>query len=611
MAGMRSDIPVGASIGDAPAPEPAPVPVLIVDDDRDIRMVMEEVLASPDRELVFAESGEEALRLLRNLTPAAILLDVRMGGMSGFEVARLIRGRTRLASTPIVFMTGVSTDELAVEQGYRLGAVDYLLKPFIPEVLESKVAAFCTLARQRQILETQRDQLAAAETRLKEANSQLARLATTDVLTGLGNRALFDEVMQTTHDRESRTNGSYAVMMIDLDGFKQVNDTLGHAAGDQVLTGVGERLRAGIRTYDLAFRLGGDEFCVLIPGIDPGRDILSFGRRLGESLGLPHIVTPGVEVVVPASIGIAMFDRDHPVSPAKLLSRADSAMYRAKAEHTGCRIDGEDVNAGAARELAHEHAIAEAINSARASVRFRPIVELDSTNVCGLDALPWLAAEDVSGTFTDSGLSGSPDPALIRDLSRVVFEEALKQWPSVRHQVGQGQDPSLGLHVDHRAWVGPDLLEFVTGQIEAGSVEAPEITLWISEHAVPLAGAELLSAIRGLSRLGVRIGIDRVGTAFPLVALGRWPVSLLRTDASLLTASNAQPLAATAGLAGACGIVAIGCGVSTPEQLQLLRECGFAIGQGDLLGEHITSNHALPPIGHDVPRIGADGEASS
>lgn len=607
---MRSDVSVGASI-DAALAEPAPVPVLIVDDDRDIRLVMEEVLASPDRELVFAESGEEALRLLRNLTPAAILLDVRMEGMSGFEVARLIRGRTRLASTPIVFMTGVSTDELAVEQGYKLGAVDYLLKPFIPEVLESKVAAFCTLARQRQVLENQRDQLTAAETRLKEANGELARLATTDVLTGLGNRALFDDVLQTTHDRESRTNGGYAAMMIDLDGFKAVNDTLGHAAGDQVLAGVGERLRVGIRTYDLAFRLGGDEFCVLIPGIEPGRDILSFGRRLGESLALPHVVAPGVEVVVPASIGIAMFDPDHPVSPAALMSRADSAMYQAKAEHSGCRIDGEDVNIGAARELEHERAVAEAIGSARASVRFRAIVELDSGNVCGLDALPWLADEDFAGTFADSGLAGSPDPVLLRDLSRVVFEEALRQWASVRDQVGQGQDPSLGLHVDYRAWVGPDLLEFLTGQIETGHVEAPEITLWVPEHAVPLAGAELLATIQELSRMGVRIGIDQVGRAFPLMSLGQWPVSLVRTGAALLTARNAQPLAAVAGLAGACGIVAIGCGVSTPEQLQLLRECGFTIGQGELLGELIASDQATPPPAHTGSRMGADREAST
>lgn len=218
------------------------VTVLIVDDDPNIRLIMDEILTAGDRTLVFADSGEAALRVLRQLTPAAILLDVHMAGMSGFETARLIRGRPRLSGIPIVFMTGVSTNELAVEKGYQLGAVDYLLKPIIPEVLESKVAAFCTLAQQRQLLESQRDKLKVAETRLQEANNALRRLATTDALTGLGNRAHFDEELRALHERSIRTNAGYAVLMVDLNRFKQVNDEHGHAAGDRVLINVAARL---------------------------------------------------------------------------------------------------------------------------------------------------------------------------------------------------------------------------------------------------------------------------------------------------------------------------------------------------------------------------------
>ena len=573
---------------DETSPGETTVPVLIVDDDPHIKLVMEEVLASDNRELVFANSGEDALRILRHLTPAAILLDVHMGGMSGFETAKLIRGRSRLASTPIVFMTGVSTDELAMEQGYSLGAVDYLLKPIIPEVLASKVEAFCTLARQRQELEDRWDKLAVTEMHLEQANAQLAHLASTDTLTGLSNRSEFDSVLAETHERASSGGQSYAIVMIDLDGFKQVNDTWGHLAGDQVLAEVGRRIQASTRGPDAAFRLGGDEFCLLIPGIAQGPDISSFAYRLGESLRRAHSVAPSAEIVVPGSIGIAIFEPDNPQSAQSLLSRADAAMYAAKAAHSGYRIDrcgeGSDSDVAAVRELARQRRTAAVIAAARESLRFKPIIELNTGCVVGLDAVAWVADQS-PGDASDSSADHPTDADSIAMAYRAVFGAALNSWSSPQQAAKDCGRPFLGLSTAECHWVGPDLMDLVTGRIERGGIAADDIVLWLAESALALLAPGLTTALHDLNRLGVRIGIDKIGAAFPLLALGQWPVSLVRIDPVMLDTRNTAALACTVGLAAAGGLAAVGAEVSTPDQLELLRQSGYTLAQGPMLGE--------------------------
>lgn len=586
---------------DEASPGDTAVPVLIVDDDPNIRLVMEEVLARDGRKLVFANSGEDALRILRHLTPAAILLDVHMGGMSGFETAKLIRGRSRLASTPIVFMTGVSTDELAMEQGYSLGAVDYLLKPIIPEVLESKVEAFCTLARQRQELEDRWDKLAVTEMHLEEANAALAHLASTDTLTGLKNRSEFDSVLAGTADRASRAGQSYAIVMIDLDGFKQVNDTWGHLVGDQVLAEVGRRIQASTRSPDAAFRLGGDEFCLLIPGIAQGPDISSFAYRLAESLRRPHTLAPETEVVVPGSIGIAIFEPDHPQAAQALLSRADAAMYAAKADHSGCRIDrtdaGSDSEAVAMRELARQRRTAAIVAAARESLRFRPVVDVETGCVVGLDALAWGAATP-NGDESDPGADHPEDADSVAMANRAIFGAALNSWNSPPQPTPGCRRPFLGLSATQCLWVGPDLTELISSRVEHGAVAADDIVLWLDESAFPLLPAGLTNALRDLGRLGVRIGIDHVGTALPLIALGQLPVALLRIDPAMLDTRNSKALACTVGLAAAGGLFLVGADVSTPDQLELLRQSGYTLAQGDLLGKPSpTMNAAVNATG--------------
>lgn len=308
------------------------VDVLVVDDDPNSRLLVEDLLAADDRNLHFAQSGGEALRLLRRVTPAVILLDVELGDMSGFEVATLCRSNERLSSVPIVFITGHAFDDDSMAAGYDLGAIDYLSKPIVPPILMSKVAALCTLAHQMKLISDQRDQLETARRELQEANRELERLAATDPLTGLANRRHFITSLAAQRARQERSGGALAVAMLDLDGFKAVNDLHGHALGDEILVRTSRRLRAAVRPYDIVARLGGDEFAIVLDQFEDPQDIRGVADRLRRELEEPHRLPDDCVIEAPASIGIVDVLPGSIAGVDEILAEADRAMYRSKAD---------------------------------------------------------------------------------------------------------------------------------------------------------------------------------------------------------------------------------------------------------------------------------------
>jgi diguanylate cyclase (GGDEF)-like protein len=325
---------------EAPTEPIDPVVVMVIDDDPNANLLIGDLLAEPGRELVFAASGTAALRLLRKQTPAVILLDVNLGDMTGFELAGLVRANPRLATTPILFVTGYAFNDDAMSAGYDLGAVDYLSKPVVPQILQSKVNVFCQLARQLKEIERQRDRLRVIEQQLSEANASLQLLASTDPLTSLMNRRQLMISLAAVRAHQRRSGRNHGVAVIDLNGFKGVNDTLGHAAGDEVLVQAAERLRSIARPYDLVARLGGDEFCVVVQEIDDDDDLARMGERIHEALAADYQLSDGRHVATPGSVGLALHDASRDVSTDQILAAADRAMYEAKAAGGGLVISG-------------------------------------------------------------------------------------------------------------------------------------------------------------------------------------------------------------------------------------------------------------------------------
>ncbi|AGG87785.1 MULTISPECIES: diguanylate cyclase [Rhodanobacter] len=315
--------------------------ILIVDDTAANLVAMRRLLARSGAELFEARSGNEALALCLDHEFALILLDVNMPDMDGFEVAALLGEAEHLRDTPIIFVTAAYVDDMNRLKGYRSGAVDYIAKPINDVILQSKVRVFLELYAARMKLQQARDELAERNQQLSReiAERQLIEAmvrhqASHDPLTGLPNRILFHDRLHGAIQRANRHQSQFALASIDIDGFKHVNDSHGHAAGDALLQEIAARLSAHLRSNDTVARLGGDEFALVLEEIDDPRTALRLCEKICAALGEPYALwvngTPA-EVRVGASIGIAPYaPNEQADADERLMQAADRAMYAAK-----------------------------------------------------------------------------------------------------------------------------------------------------------------------------------------------------------------------------------------------------------------------------------------
>jgi diguanylate cyclase (GGDEF)-like protein len=309
--------------------------ILVVDDTPANLVAMRHLLARTHAELVTVDSGNEALAACLEHDFALILLDVQMPGMDGFEVAEILSGEEATRDVPIIFVTAAFSDDFNRLRGYRSGAVDYIAKPIDDFILRSKVQVFLDLHQTRLRLERTLEDIFALNRRLADESAERERLAALarhqaqhDALTGLPNRRQFMAAL------EARLADAQALTLIyvDIDGFKPVNDTWGHPAGDALLVAIAGRLQGAIRDSDLCARLGGDEFALLIGGGE-GEHILALADKLLAVLARPfqldRVGGAAITVEVGGSLGIAHAPR-HGSDLETLVHAADAALYAAK-----------------------------------------------------------------------------------------------------------------------------------------------------------------------------------------------------------------------------------------------------------------------------------------
>ena len=324
--------------------------ILVVDDTTANLVAMRRLLAHSGAQILEASSGNEALALCLDHQFALILLDVNMPDMDGFEVAALLGETEHLRDTPIIFVTAAYADDLNKLKGYRSGAVDYIAKPINDVILQSKVRVFLELYAARAELQqalgdlSERNQQLVVEIAERQRVEALVRhQASHDLLTGLPNRMLARDRLHSAIQRANRHRGGFALACLDIDGFKSVNDTHGHAAGDALLQQIAARLTAELRSNDTVARLGGDEFALILEDIDDPQRALQLCRKLCAALGQPYALSVGghtVEVRIGASIGIAPYvPGDRPDAGEQLILAADRAMYEVKRHgKNGCLL---------------------------------------------------------------------------------------------------------------------------------------------------------------------------------------------------------------------------------------------------------------------------------
>jgi diguanylate cyclase (GGDEF)-like protein len=313
--------------------------ILIVDDTATNLVAMRRLLAHAGAELYEASSGNQALALCLDHEFALILLDVNMPDMDGFEVASLLSQDEQLRETPIIFVTAAYADDLNRLKAYRSGAVDYIAKPVNDVVLQSKVRVFLELYAARVKLEQMLEELTERNDQLQleilereRAEAQVRHQATHDMLTGLPNRTLFHDRLDAAMRRASGGGAGFALALLDIDGFKAVNDRHGHPAGDALLQAIASRLKLNLRMDDTVARLGGDEFALIVGGFEDLPVLMRRCHELGASLAKPYpLVSPQGSFVVhvSASIGVAPWT-PQVASDEALIQAADRALYEAK-----------------------------------------------------------------------------------------------------------------------------------------------------------------------------------------------------------------------------------------------------------------------------------------
>ncbi|MDQ1569010.1 MAG: hypothetical protein QOF96_3890 [Actinomycetota bacterium] len=550
-----------------------PASILLVDDRPENLVVLEEILRPLGHTLVTAPSGDEALRHLLHQDFAVILLDVQMPGLDGFATATHIKEREKTRHIPIIFLTAINRDPQQAMRGYSAGAVDYLAKPFDPWVLTSKVAVFVDLYRERK--------------RAQAAEMALQHQAFHDGLTDLPNRALLSDRLSHALARGQRHSTKTAILFLDLDRFKGVNDSLGHAAGDELIVAVADRLRSVVRPDDTVARFGGDEFVILCEELDHEWEAVAIAERIAETLALPFHVGDR-PVVVSASIGLA-FASSATETADSLLRAADCAMYRAKdLGRDRIELFDDDMRARALARLETENDLRGAIDAGQLEVYYQPVVELPGGAVNGVEALVrWqhprrglLAPSQFVGLAEESGL--------ILPIGALVLTEACRQV-ALWNDGHPGRTPlTVAVNLSAHQLVFPGLRDIVAQALLDSALDPSLLHLEITETVLMEDVGSCGTALDSLKALGVRLAVDDFGTGYSsLLYLRRFPVDILKVDRSFVAGLGKSPadsaiVAGVVGLAHALGLVAVAEGVETTEQADGLARLGCKLAQGYL-----------------------------
>ncbi len=416
---------------------------------------------------------------------------------------------------------------------------------------------------------------------------QLADRAAHDPLTGLPNRLLLDDRLRTALVRAQRSGHVVAVMFVDLDAFKAVNDALGHAAGDQVLVAVARRLTRACRTSDTVTRFGGDEFVLVVDDVDAVPTVHRVARRVLEAMTAP-VVVDGAELYVTASIGVAVADGALPPTTstaADLLRDADTALFQAKAQGRNRFVVFEpSMRERVTERLATSTALRQAVARGELRVAYQPVFSCADDAVVGTEALVRWLSPDRGLVPPSQFLDAAEDSGLIVEIGEWVLDQACRQmavWESIAPA-----DFRIGINLSQRQLADPNVTGMFRAVAARHGVDPHRIVIEISERSLAQDPETAERTLHNLLGHGVNVSVDNFGTGYASLAhLQRFPVGALKIDRYFVSRLPGDRTAATLvrgiiGMARALGIQTVAEGVETEEQRAFVAELGCDFYQG-------------------------------
>lgn len=581
-----------------------PKRILIADDEATARLLLKAALEKSGFQVELAENGEDALCQFRAAPCDLVMLDVEMPGLNGYEVCARLRQEVG-DELPIVMVTGMD-DVGSIERAFDAGATDFIAKPINWALIGHRVRY---LLRSYQVLK----ELQLKITEIKEAERSIQRLAYFDTLTGLPNRLSFSDRMEREIQRATHSGDKLAVLFMDLDGFKNINDTLGHGAGDLLLQWVADRIRQAVRPADSVARgdprgvevdlarLGGDEFTVLIRQLQSADGALAVARRIQESMRRPFVLE-GREVVVTTSIGIALFPDDGE-NTAELLKHADTAMYHAKDEgRDNCQFYSASLTEEALRRLSMESHLRLALKRSEFFLVYQPQIDLASGSIQSVEAL-------IRWQHPENGLVSPVEFIPAAEANGLIV--AIGDWvlrtacaAAVAWQAA-GLPVRVAVNLSAVQFMQPDLAEQVQAILTETGLAPEWLELEVTEGALMEYSTTTLATLHALRQSGVHIALDDFGTGYSSLSyLKRLPLNNLKIDRSFVSGlpADKESLAivrAIVSLAKNLGFTLTAEGVETLEQAHLLSDLDCESLQGFYFSKPLAAEAIPALLGRD------------
>jgi diguanylate cyclase (GGDEF)-like protein len=534
--------------------------VVLADDDPSIRLMVRHVLESEEFDIVEASDGLEAIKAVEKYHPALILLDAVMPGIDGFTTCQQIKEKGH-TDIPVMMITGLD-DDASVERAYEVGAIDFITKPIKWAVLKHRVKSVVSKVI---------------------AERKVELLAYQDTLTGLPNRLLFADRLEQAVIRSERSKTSMALMLIDIDDFKLVNDSFGHDAGDKLIKAVGHLIAKSLRRADTIARLGGDEFAVIIEGINSADDAISIADNLTTILE-HNVRLDDQETYTSASIGISVYPDDGK-DARTLLKNADTAMFRAKENGRHCfQFYKPEMSVSAMERLELENSLKAAFENDEFLIHYQPVIDIHKNEVVGVEAL-------LRWQHPDKGMIQPSDfITAIEDCGLIV---AVGDWliSTVCNQIRVWHDSGLdkqnvSINLSARQFKEQDLVALFKQAFSENNIDGSSLSVEITERTLIDNIGEVESTLKKLRELGIRVLLDDFGTGYASLAyLKEFPVDVVKIDREFISGipdnqDDSAIVDAIAGLTRGLKLKLLAEGVENERQLNVLKGLGCQYGQG-------------------------------
>ena len=542
--------------------------ILVVDDDRTMRLALVDAFLKENYEVEEASNGMHALNICKRRMPDLVLMDAVMPELDGFDACQMIRETTQGADIPVLMVTALE-DEDSIVRAFSSGATDYIAKPINFSVMKQRVARLI---------------------KANKAEKDVKKLAYHDPLTGLPNRAQLKQQIRIIVNRAAIEKQSFAILFLDLDRFKMINDTMGHDAGDLLLKAVADRIRHCVRESDFIARLGGDEFTIVLENIESPESAANVAEKICRSVGQPFVFMQQ-KMFVTTSIGISIFPDDGNDVGA-LIKHADSAMFRAKEKRNNFCFYEQGMEAEIAKRLKLEQELRKAIDEDELVIHYQPQVALKTGELIGAEALVrW--QHPVKGLVApDVFIPLAEESGLINQLSDWVLENAavqLKRW------IQKGHKLTLAVNLSVKDLMAEELHTKLHDLMQRNSLPRNVLELEITESTLMDHPELMITEINKIKRMGITIAVDDFGSGYSsLNYLKRLPVDVLKIDRSFIADIESDPsdsaiVAGIIGLAKSLKMKTVAEGVETEDQRQILETLGCDNFQGYLFSKPLAA----------------------